>query len=79
MRINPTYCPETKTWWLGEPIEVEAPTIRELLAKLKELKPRTRWIVQDYYPVGTAAPRPKWKEALKARVHIPPNVREFAP
>lgn len=81
MIINPTFFPETKTWRIDTPIKLEAPTIREMLAKLKQIKPRTKWKAADYYPIGTETPRPVWPKApaKPSRTHMPPNARAFEP
>jgi hypothetical protein len=57
LKLAPAFDAVTGTWFVSKP-KVEAPTIREVLVKLRKRYPDTTFIVEDYYPKG--APRTRW-------------------
>lgn len=55
-KIHPEYDAKTSTWFVPGLPEVEAPTVCELLGKLRALPGHGRDRVADYYPRGYRAP-----------------------
>lgn len=79
MVIDPAFDPKTKTWFVSEPCDCEAPTIRLLKRALRKLHPNLRFEVLDYY-VGNS-PRTVWANGPKPLSdirYVPPRLPNFS-
>ena len=60
--LHPYFDPTTNTWYVTYPYKGEAPTISELIDAVQGRHPDEIITVQDFYPLGTTAPKPKYSD-----------------